>query len=1680
MGSPRKPLGILSILEKARKRKSWTFERLEDRMVFSATPLPTVGYSIDTPEGQLAQLMTELQWGTVQYRTDADSPAFVFQSLPNDPLFGNQWHLLNTGQAVGSPDFQTLYGVAGEDINVVPVWNQGITGSGVKVAVIDSGVQLFHPDLVANIDPVLRYNATTGTNNASPNLFAGYGGHGTSVAGLVAATWNNLGNPLLDSSGNPVVDLNGNVVYAGGGSGVAPNATIVPIRIGFSAQETAVFSFDQQLENSFLYVLQNDIDITNNSYGPVHDNNRFAYPLTQTQVLLLRNMVLFGRDGLGIINVFASGNSGGPAFSPGFQSFGNYDSSSYNAYANSRYTIAVTGVDHDGQYRNADGTFTSYPVSGPSVLVAAPTGSNFAQNVGEDFGQGSGIYTTDLVGDFGYNAAPLPSGLDNDAAQDRYPDPNYTSRFNGTSAAAPIATGVIALMLEANPNLTYRDVQEILVRSARQNSPLETPSSGALAVPQSTWQVNQIFPFQNPDPWVLGINNFDAQRAPIQDVNNRTSGFGGDIFAPDTNDGGRQFSSSYEPQVALFTNGAGYTVSQGYGVYNEQIGYAHGVIDAELAVAMAKQWHTLGQNLDPFTEKTFTTFVLQPNANIPAAEKLAQNQGLLLIPGGLYGRSGFSAYWAEYFATDPFNNYTGPSAEGRGDSYIDFAVPADQAINIEWVEIRVDISGGSLDDLDHLRLWLTSPDGTQSELGNTYKDPSFIPFSSQVQNQLPTGNPAGGIDPDGGTFVWTFSTNRSWGESTNSSAIIDPVTGEPVVVKDFFGTPQAPVFRNWELHVENWSNSAFGLSGIEVIWHGKPIGLSANLTLPDGTAYGNVDPNWDVPRATRVQGIVGIDTNGDEKFNYTRSVQTVVDSDGDPDTIRMGDVQRRLDFNDVNGNGIYEPELGDSSNLEPFAANILVEAYRINPTTGVADLTPTARFLTGADGNYYFDLDPTFEYEIRITDPLNRPKLEDIDTPSQYLQHYKQVWRITPDWFFAADRDNPLVPGNNPGEVFFGMSDANGDGIMTASPLPFLDVGAPVPSNVRNINFLLKQDVVAQQFDVQGTVYSDINGNGIFDGDDAPLAGVFVYQDVNRNGVADSGEQRVQTDANGKYVITIPASHKDTYVVGVIRPTNEWLFTDPGKDGVESVFAGPGSPTQNVNFFLDPPGNPQPPGGVGLGSIQGVIYTDLNANGVRDPGDNGIPNIRVYIDANENGAWDSATEDSVLTQSNGSFSFGNVTPGLIRIDIVIPNENTPNAVYTITAPPAGYREVLLGAGGNVLGVNFGLKNNADKDWGDLPESYGTTAASNGPRHFVVHGFQLGGSVDGEVNGIPTPGASGEGLVGDDDNGVVIVSNGGILKQGVNTLRVTVQGVGGLLTGWMDFNYDGHFDESERLTWSLNGNNLGGEADINPGTYDMQITIPASTTDGAIAARFRWGEPGLSFLGPAAIGEVEDYIFGVNFLFGDYNHNGQVDNADFNVWRSTLGQSVTPFTGADGNGDGVVNQADYDVWRANYGKTVPGPGAGAMLADGSGGAANSATGGLAAALAADSSPLNVSSTASGSVTVLGGVVASGPTTPVATQVDTSVEPASSNFAYFAVNSDVATVSRSTTSAAQQTAASESSNSDLLLVDLALANVDDNLFDFSDDTLCESSHEDVSASDLALAAVLSDENEWWDAI
>ena len=199
-----------------------------------------------------------------------------------------------------------------------------------------------------------------------------------------------------------------------GVSGAAPNASLAGLELIScslgDSNEADALSHNRQL-----------IDIYSNSWGPA-DN---GYTLEAPGPLMLAAFeadAYQGRGGKGNIITWAAGNG-----------LSNNDNSNYDGYANNRFTIAVGATTHFG-----DNAWYSEP--GDNILVVAPSD-----------GDGEGITTTDIEGSSGYTTG------------------DYTDNFGGTSSATPLVSGVIALILEANQNLTWRDVQHILVNSARVN-----------------------------------------------------------------------------------------------------------------------------------------------------------------------------------------------------------------------------------------------------------------------------------------------------------------------------------------------------------------------------------------------------------------------------------------------------------------------------------------------------------------------------------------------------------------------------------------------------------------------------------------------------------------------------------------------------------------------------------------------------------------------------------------------------------------------------------------------------------------------------------------------------------------------------------------------------------------------------------------------------------------------------------------------------------------------------------------------------------------------------------------------------------------------------------------------------------------------------------------------------------
>jgi hypothetical protein len=653
---------------------------------------------------------------------------------------------------------------------------------------------------------------------------------------------------------------------------------------------------------------------------------------------------------------------------------------------------------------------------------------------------------------------------------------------------------------------------------------------------------------------------------------------------------------------------------------------------------------------------------------------------------------------------------------------------------------------------------------------------------------------------------------------------------------------------------------------------------------------------------------------------------------------------------------------------------------------GVA--TSQTKFITGADGNFYFDLlppGPDNEYVITIQDPEGRTAKDDtntqVDTDGSGTLHdvlplYQQEWHITDDWFYRPDGgyvpvDIPNSPDHPYGSEYYYAAYQNYPDVNfrvyddgTGTPVHFQDVNGELPSGPDYINFLLAPDAssAANETVVSGQVYADLEGDGAFNNDDAPAAGFIVYADTNHTGMFETTDTYTVTDQTGHYELHIPATVLQGMYIGAEAPSESWQQTAPD-GGFLFTYIGAGQgPYEDMDFGFQPvtiPEPPTPPSPEKV-SIIGTVFNDSNGNHVRGLGEGGASNFRVYVDSNDNGQldWTDANgnglydegegENWAPTAENGAFFLANVDapdldPDPNAVLRVVTVRVETDAQWEVTVPVGNAWEVELPLTGTVSGLLFGVHNLATSDYGDLPDSfnYAPDGTYSPPSHVILPGFRLGThDPDGEIGPQPSPTATGDDAVNDDEDGVQImttaVNPNGILlpgsaNDGRTVLQVTVAGVGGLLTGWIDFNGDGHFSSDEKLTWKDPEGNLVQEVDLNPGTYQLPIDVPSDVAVGQLGARFRWGPAGLNYYGPASVGEVEDYFFDPPVVQpsqvpdGDFNGDGTVDEGDYNLWKATF-HSTTDLR-ADGNGDGVVDAADYTIWRDHNGEAA---GAGASV------------------------------------------------------------------------------------------------------------------------------------------------------
>ncbi|NXA01429.1 PCSK4 convertase, partial [Nesospiza acunhae] len=296
------------------------------------------------------------------------------------------------------------------DLNILTAWSRGYTGLGVVLTVLDDGLEKDHPDLAANYDPLASYDFNSNDPDPQPRYSeSDKNWHGTRCAGEVAAVAN---NGIC-------------------GAGVAYNAKIGGVRMLDGSIMDIVEAQALSLQPQYIHIYSA-------SWGPEDDGRTVDGPGVLAAAAFHKGVVQVspalalgttgaqghpahpsalqqGRGGLGSIFIWASGNGGT-----------NYDNCNCDGYTNSIYTVSVGSVLGDGHR-------PLYSESCPAILTTTYSSRTTSKVQ---------IVTTDL-------------------------HHRCTDKHTGTSASAPLAAGMVALALEANPALTWRDLQHLIIRASR-------------------------------------------------------------------------------------------------------------------------------------------------------------------------------------------------------------------------------------------------------------------------------------------------------------------------------------------------------------------------------------------------------------------------------------------------------------------------------------------------------------------------------------------------------------------------------------------------------------------------------------------------------------------------------------------------------------------------------------------------------------------------------------------------------------------------------------------------------------------------------------------------------------------------------------------------------------------------------------------------------------------------------------------------------------------------------------------------------------------------------------------------------------------------------------------------------------------------------------------------------------
>ncbi|MGB7085223.1 MAG: S8 family serine peptidase, partial [Phormidesmis sp.] len=327
---------------------------------------------------------------------------------PTDTRYPEQWHLFHRG---GAADL-----AANSHVSAEKAWDITRGSRSVVIAIADDSFDLAHPDLQGSGKIVAPRDLKN--KDALPTPTADYENHGTAVAGVA----------LAEETGKGIV-------------GIAPGCSLMPI-------QTTGFLDDTSIEQMFDWAVRQGADVISCSWSPA----AAYFPLSRRISRSINRAATQGRGGKGCVVLFSAGNANRPV-----EGKVNESGWAKNMFKGLTTWLSGFAIHPDVITVSACTSLAqkaAYSNWGSHISVAAPS-----NNGSPNMSLSAGTFST---------GPPIQARLEGRAVltSDRTGSKGYTqgdyAGFGGTSSACPLVAGIVGLMLSANPDLTAKEVKEIL------------------------------------------------------------------------------------------------------------------------------------------------------------------------------------------------------------------------------------------------------------------------------------------------------------------------------------------------------------------------------------------------------------------------------------------------------------------------------------------------------------------------------------------------------------------------------------------------------------------------------------------------------------------------------------------------------------------------------------------------------------------------------------------------------------------------------------------------------------------------------------------------------------------------------------------------------------------------------------------------------------------------------------------------------------------------------------------------------------------------------------------------------------------------------------------------------------------------------------------------------------------